>query len=50
MFCAYRWWASRIEYDTVPVQHVCALRSPHPGQNHTCICGADEDEEDANDR
>jgi hypothetical protein len=40
MFCNRRWWASRIEYDTVPVQHVCALRSPHDNEVHTCACGA----------
>lgn len=37
--CCERWWASRVEVETVPVLHVCAAVLDHVG-DHGCACGA----------
>jgi hypothetical protein len=38
-YCNHRWHASRIEADTLPVEHVCNLTIGHWGV-HFCPCGA----------
>ena len=39
--CEHRWWASRVEVETLPVLHVRAQPAGHGGlQPHRCSCGA----------
>jgi hypothetical protein len=43
--CSHRWMASRVEVETLPVQHVCVLAANwlthfQAGAVHVCSCGA----------
>ena len=37
--CEFRWEASRVDAETLPVQHVCNEPEHHEG-DHVCSCGA----------
>jgi hypothetical protein len=39
MICSFRWMASRIEVETVPVEHLCGEPFGHGGVC-VCCCGA----------
>lgn len=40
MICSFRWFASRVEVVTTPVEHVCGDEETPSHDIHRCACGA----------